>query len=123
MDGDPGSAQTPPPAAASPAPPASRPAPEQPAGEAPSPQTKWFPSAFTVIAIVRFGVWLLTFVIPAGKYDVNDEGAPIPGTYKDIPAPLAFGERVKDFFSAPINGLYGIEDSETWAARCSSWGQ
>jgi uncharacterized ion transporter superfamily protein YfcC len=109
MDGNPGPVQTPPPQA----PPADQPTPEQPAGEAPSPQTKWFPSAFTVIAIVLFGVWLLTFVIPAGRYDVNDEGAPIPGTYEEIPAPLDFGERVKDFFSAPINGLYGIEDSET----------
>jgi uncharacterized ion transporter superfamily protein YfcC len=108
MDGDPGSVQSAPPGQ-----PASGPPPEQPGGEAPSPRRKWFPSAFTVIAIVLLGVWLLAFVIPAGQYDVNDEGAPIPGTYEEIPAPLDFGERVKDFFLAPINGLYGIEDSET----------
>jgi uncharacterized ion transporter superfamily protein YfcC len=108
MEGNPGSVQTPPPA-----PPASQPAAEQPAGEAPSPRRRWFPSAFTVIVIVLFGVWLLTFLIPAGRYDVDDEGAPIPGTYEEVPAPLDFADRVKDLFFAPINGLYGIEDSET----------
>ena len=101
MTESPDSAQTPSPAS------------EQPSGEEPSPKTKWFPSAFTVIAIVLFGVWLLTFVIPAGTYDLSDEGTPIPGSYKEIPAPLDFADRVKDLFFAPINGLYGIEDSET----------
>jgi uncharacterized ion transporter superfamily protein YfcC len=66
-----------------------------------------------VLVIVLFAVWLLTFVIPAGRYDVSDEGTPIPGTYKEIPAPLDFGDRVKDLLLAPINGLYGIQDSET----------
>jgi uncharacterized ion transporter superfamily protein YfcC len=41
-----------------------------------------------VIAIVLFGVWLLTFVVPAGKYDLTAEGASIPGSYKEIPARL-----------------------------------
>ncbi|HEX2495628.1 MAG TPA: hypothetical protein VHK46_02225 [Gaiellaceae bacterium] len=94
-------------------PPASEPPAEQPAEEAEEPKQKWFPSAFTVITIVLVGVWLLTFIVPAGSYDVDDEGAPIPGTYEEIEAPLSFSDRVKDLFFAPINGLYGIEDSET----------
>ena len=97
-----------------PLPPADRPIAVEPVAS-PSPQRRWFPSAFTVLLIVLLGVWLLAFVIPAGQYDVNDEGAPIPGTYQEVPAPLDFGERVRDFFLAPINGLYGIEDSETGA--------
>jgi uncharacterized ion transporter superfamily protein YfcC len=80
-----------------------------------SPRRRWFPSAFTVLLIVLLGVWLLAFVVPAGQYDVDDDGAPIPGTYQEVPAPQDFGERVKDFFLAPINGLYGVEDSETGA--------
>lgn len=107
MDSNPGSSQ--PPAV----PPASDPALDQPDGEDPAPRKRWFPSAFTVIVIVLLGVWLLAFLIPAGSYEVDDDGAPVPGTYEEIPAPLDFGERVKDFFLAPINGLYGIQDSET----------
>ena len=49
MDDNPGSAQTPPPAAAQPA---SPPTPEQAAEESPSPKRKWFPSALTVLVIV-----------------------------------------------------------------------
>ena len=83
--------------------------------EASSPRRRWFPSAFTVLLIVLLGVWLLAFVVPAGQYEVNDAGAPIPGTYSEVPAPQSFGDRVKDFFFAPINGLYGIQGSETGA--------
>ena len=92
---------------------ASSPGSEEPATEAPSGRRRWFPSAFTVVAIVLLVVWLLAFVIPAGQYGLTDDGTPIPGTYEEVPAPLDFGERVKDLFLAPINGLYGIEDAET----------
>jgi uncharacterized ion transporter superfamily protein YfcC len=72
-----------------------------------------FPSAFTVLTLVALLVWGLTWVIPAGQYELNDEGAPIPGTYEEIPAPLGFVDRVEDFFLAPVNGLYGIEGAES----------
>src|SRR5690606_24660591 len=72
-----------------------------------------FPSAFTVLTLVALLVWGLTFVIPAGQYELNDDGAPVPGTYEEIDAPLGFVDRVEDFFLAPVNGLYGIESVES----------
>ena len=94
-----------------------------PPGSAPDDQTEGsgegkrrrfrFPSAFTVLTLVALLVWGLTFIIPAGQYELDDEGAPIPGTYEEIPAPLDFVDRVEDFFLAPVNGLYGIEGSES----------
>jgi uncharacterized ion transporter superfamily protein YfcC len=87
---------------------------KEPSTEVPSEgRRRWFPSAFTVVAIVLVVVWLLAFIISAGEYRLTDDGAPIPGTYEEVPAPLDFGERVKDLFLSPINGLYGIEDAET----------
>jgi uncharacterized ion transporter superfamily protein YfcC len=81
-----------------------------------------FPSAFTVLLIVAAAVWGLAFIIPSGQYDVQD-GAPIPGTYHEVPAPQDFGERVTDFFLAPINGLYGIQDAETSAVGPNASGE
>jgi hypothetical protein len=67
-----------------------------------------FPTAYTILALLLVIVALLTFVIPAGKYDTNPEdGAPIPGTYHLVePSP----QRLRDAILAPINGMYGIED-------------
>ena len=50
---------------------------------------------------------ILTWIIPAGAYDVDPNGEPIPGTYHSVPAnPQRI---VVDSLMAPINGLYGIE--------------
>jgi uncharacterized ion transporter superfamily protein YfcC len=87
---------------------------ESPAGGGPGKRRKFkFPSAFTVLTLVALLIWGLTWVIPAGQYELDDEGAPIPGTYEEIEAPLGFVDRVEDFFLAPVNGLYGIESTET----------
>ena len=49
-------------------------------------------------------------VIPAGKYQVNADGEPIPGTYQQVPSnPQRI---VTDSLMAPINGLYGIKGSD-----------
>ncbi len=69
-----------------------------------------FPSAFTVLALVTVAVWALTFVIPAGRYETKD-GAPVPGTYHRVELPTGFGDRLKDLFLSPVNGLYGVTDS------------
>jgi uncharacterized ion transporter superfamily protein YfcC len=82
-----------------------------------------FPSAFTVLAIVTLVVWALAFVVPSGTYDLDDGGAPVPGTYQEVPAPQDFGERVKDLFLAPVNGLYGVEDAETTAVTPDASGE
>ena len=72
-----------------------------------------FPSAYTVLALVTLLIWVLAFIIPAGEYRLDENGAPFPGTYREIPAPQDFGERVRDLFLSPVNGLYGIEDANS----------
>ncbi|WP_327265798.1 TIGR00366 family protein [Streptomyces sp. NBC_01232] len=71
-----------------------------------------FPSAFTVLIAVTVAVWALTFVIPAGRYDIKD-GSPVPGTYHSVELTTGFWERLKDLFLAPVNGLYGVTDAGT----------
>jgi uncharacterized ion transporter superfamily protein YfcC len=66
-----------------------------------------FPTAFTILIIITVVVAILTFVIPAGQYDYEN-GQPIPGTYHAVePNP----QRLRDAIAAPINGMYGIQDS------------
>jgi uncharacterized ion transporter superfamily protein YfcC len=72
-----------------------------------------FPGTLTVLVIVTFLVWLAAFIIPAGQYERDESGAPQPGSYGRIDAPQSVGERVEDFFLAPVNGLYGLQDPET----------
>jgi uncharacterized ion transporter superfamily protein YfcC len=66
-----------------------------------------FPTAYTILALLLIVVALLTFVIPAGKYDTDANGAPIPGTYHTVEASP---QRLQDAILAPINGMYGIQD-------------
>jgi uncharacterized ion transporter superfamily protein YfcC len=75
---------------------------------------KWnFPTAFTVLFVVTVAVWVLAFVIPTGAYQVDEDGRPVPGSYEEIDADLSFYDRFMELFLAPVNGLYGIESSET----------
>ncbi len=68
------------------------------------------PSAYTILFILIVLVALLTWIIPAGVYDSNADGEPIPGTYHTVPAnPQRI---VIDSLMAPINGLYGIEGED-----------
>jgi uncharacterized ion transporter superfamily protein YfcC len=89
-------------------------------GEAPSaaePQEKdggfRFPSTMTVLILVTLLVWIAAFLIPSGTYEHDENGVPQPGSYQQIDSPQDFGGRVSDFFLAPVNGLYGIQDPET----------
>ena len=81
-----------------------------------------FPTALTVLAIVLGVVWLASFVIPSGVYDLDDSGGPVPGTYHELPecADAAEGEQCVDkslvaqfrlLWRAPPNGLYGVQSS------------
>lgn len=71
-----------------------------------------FPSAFTVLAVVTLGVWLLAFMVPTGAYKISgDTGGPIPGTYHSVDAGLSFGDRLMQLFLSPVNGLYGVKSS------------
>jgi uncharacterized ion transporter superfamily protein YfcC len=70
------------------------------------------PSAYTILFALIVLTAILTWIIPAGQYDLNpDDGAPIPGTYHEIDA---HPQRIiVDSLKAPINGMYGIEDPTT----------
>ncbi len=65
------------------------------------------PSAYTILFLLIVVVAFLTWIIPAGAYDVDANGEPIPGSYHSVPAnPQRI---VVDSLLAPINGLYGIK--------------
>lgn len=81
---------------------------ETPAPTPPKKKGFTFPSAVTVLAIVAILVWLATFLIPAGTYQHDADGAPVAGSYHQIGSPLSFWDRVTQLILAPINGTYGI---------------
>lgn len=76
---------------------------------APPPRRKFaFPSAYTILFLLIMVVAALTWVIPAGRYDYDAEGKPVPATYHEVPAnPQRI---ILDAFQAPIAGMYGIQD-------------
>jgi uncharacterized ion transporter superfamily protein YfcC len=67
-----------------------------------------FPSAFTILFILLVLIALATWIVPAGSYDYDADGAPIPGTYHAVEQnPQAL---LASALKGPINGMYGIED-------------
>jgi uncharacterized ion transporter superfamily protein YfcC len=79
------------------------------APEAPAPEKKGFalPSAYTILFLLIVLVAIATWIIPAGQYELDDNGQPIPGTYQQVDQnPQRI---ITDSLLAPINGLYGIE--------------
>jgi len=73
------------------------------------PETHGFrlPSAYTILFALIVVMAIATWLIPAGTYKLDPDGAPIPGTYHSVPA---HPQRIViDSLTAPINGLYGIE--------------
>jgi uncharacterized ion transporter superfamily protein YfcC len=69
------------------------------------------PSAYTILFGLIVLMAIATYVIPAGTYELDEEGSPIPGTYQEIDAEPA--RILVDSLEAPINGLYGVEDAAT----------
>src|SRR5947209_4520895 len=68
-----------------------------------------FPSAYTILLALIVVFTILTWIIPAGVYNVDPQGNLIPGTYHEV---ARNGQR---FFTgalqAPIFGMYGIKDA------------
>jgi len=44
-----------------------------------------FPSALTLLFFIIVATAALTWIIPSGDYQVDDDGAPIAGTYEEVP--------------------------------------
>ncbi|GAA4690962.1 YfcC family protein [Nocardioides conyzicola] len=66
------------------------------------------PSAYTILFALIVLMALATWVVPAGVYELDKNGSPIPGTYHGVDSHPA--RILVDSLTAPINGLYGIED-------------
>jgi uncharacterized ion transporter superfamily protein YfcC len=66
-----------------------------------------FPSAYTVLFILLIIIAALTWIIPAGQYDLQD-GQPIPNTYHTVPQNPQ--KLISGTLLAPISGTYGIQD-------------
>jgi uncharacterized ion transporter superfamily protein YfcC len=68
------------------------------------------PSAYTILFVLIVIMAALTYVIPAGQYDLNADGEPIPGSYHRVDQnPQRI---IVDSLMAPINGMYGIEGED-----------
>ncbi len=91
---------TPPPGEAAPTPP-------------PEPGKRRFqlPSAYTILFALIVVTALATWIVPAGRYALDPEGSPIPGTYEEVESSPS--RILVDSLKAPINGLYGVEDPAT----------
>lgn len=78
------------------------------------------PGAYTILFILIVIVAISTYFIPAGVYDLNADGEPIPGTYHEVDAQPA--RIIRDSLSAPIEGMYGIQD-ETGNVNAFNYGE
>jgi uncharacterized ion transporter superfamily protein YfcC len=86
-------------------------APAVPSAEPPQRKSRFtLPSAYTILFALIVLAAIATWVIPAGIYNLNPEGEPIPGTYHEVASHPA--RILVDSLTAPINGLYGIEDAK-----------
>jgi uncharacterized ion transporter superfamily protein YfcC len=66
------------------------------------------PSAYTILFALIVLMAIATWIIPAGIYELDNNGRPMPGTYHEVDGSP---QRILiDSITAPINGLYGIED-------------
>src|SRR3954465_6969329 len=68
------------------------------------------PSAYTILFALIVLAAIATWVVPAGTYDLNKRGEPIPGSYHEVDAQPA--RIVVDSITAPLNGLFGIENKQ-----------
>jgi uncharacterized ion transporter superfamily protein YfcC len=66
------------------------------------------PSAYTILFALIVLAAIATWIVPAGTYDLDAEGSPVPGTYHEVEQKPS--RILVDSITAPINGLYGIED-------------
>src|SRR6478672_11970075 len=68
------------------------------------------PSAYSILFALIVITAIATWLVPAGTYDLDKNGSPLPGTYHTVDSHPA--RIITDSLTAPINGLYGIEDAK-----------
>jgi uncharacterized ion transporter superfamily protein YfcC len=69
-----------------------------------------FPTAYTVLFILLILVVIATWIIPAGQYELNPDGEPIPGSYQGVESNP---QRIlADGLMAPVNGMFGIQGDD-----------
>jgi uncharacterized ion transporter superfamily protein YfcC len=69
-----------------------------------------FPTAYTVLFVLLILVVTATWIIPAGQYDLNQDGEPIPGSYQQVESNP---QRIlADGLMAPVNGMFGIQGDD-----------
>jgi uncharacterized ion transporter superfamily protein YfcC len=78
-----------------------------PANEAKQEKKFTFPSAFTILFILLVVIAAATWIVPAGSYDYDEEGSPIPGTYHQVESNPQ--KLLVSALKGPINGMYGIQ--------------
>lgn len=86
---------------------------EQPTEEAPVKRQRGFPSPATILIGVIVLVWLVTFLIPSGRYELDENGSPMPGSWHSTTLGLNLMDRLGILALSPANGLYGIRSAET----------
>jgi uncharacterized ion transporter superfamily protein YfcC len=74
-----------------------------------------FPTAFTVLATVLLLVWLASFIVPAGRYQVDQDGAPVPGSYQQLPSCSAAAATAPGL-EVPSPGESGVSPADAAAA-------
>jgi uncharacterized ion transporter superfamily protein YfcC len=77
------------------------------------PKQRSFPSALGILAAVILLVWVATFFIDSGRFQLDEDGQPVPGSFENVDSPLDFRDKVWELVLSPINGLYGIRDADT----------
>ena len=67
------------------------------------------PSSYTVLIIIIAIMAILTWIIPAGKYDTNEAGDLIAGTYQTVESNP---QGIYDILMAPIRAMLGHEPTK-----------
>src|SRR6187402_2016082 len=83
---------------------------EPPSGTGKKKRSFRLPSAYTILFALIVIAAIATWVVPAGLYELDENGSPIPGTYHGVDSHPA--RILVDSLTAPINGLYGIENKK-----------
>ncbi|MFC2031436.1 YfcC family protein [Chloroflexota bacterium] len=69
-----------------------------------------FPTAYTILFILIIIVVIATWFVPAGQYERNENGEPIPGSYHQVESnPQRI---ITDGLMASVNGMYGLQGED-----------